>query len=55
MLMSALNRSTETVSLDLMTHRDIEAQSNRRNGSQIGRASDPRITNKRYLIINYMG
>lgn len=38
-----------------MTHRDIEAQSTRRNGGQGGRATDPRIANKRYLIMNYMG
>lgn len=39
--------------VDLLTHQDLEMQANRKNGNA-SKTTDPKLVNKRYLILSYI-
>lgn len=53
MLITAITGSSDSVHVDVLTHHDLEMQASRKNGGA-PRTTDPRLVNKRYLIMSYM-
>lgn len=53
MLITALTGSSDSVHVDVLTHQDLEMQASRKNGAA-SKTTDPKLINKRYLIMSYM-
>jgi coiled-coil domain-containing protein 61 len=58
MLVSSLKRTSDSVSIDLLTYSDLEvlkAKRLRRSGHDVALPANTVVNNKRYLILTYQG